>query len=838
MTGRGGRKRKPSAKPKSKAGAAARRARAGNGLVPTKITRKTAKPRREESGPLGWLLPTLESAYAPLTPRGALHPVGRPVTTSSLHTGPGSVVDASPSTWRDLILEYKRRKFSALSPAAAVLAAPAAPMVPGGRNWLPLGPSMVLNGQTVGDQPVSGRVAGLAVAPGGNVIYAATANGGVFVSTDGGTSWRSLMDNFDLDPTSFASASLICGAIAVDPTDLNRVFVGTGEGDTLQLFRSRITNALPAYRGVGVIRTDDGGGTWLTEASSPDLAGEAFFALAVDPRSHDTVLGATTIGLYRRHRNQQGDFVWTREREGVHPSVVATTSANKTRFFCALWDVTGSSSGVFHSDDGGKTWTATGTGFPTANTGRIAVGVQAGDRDLVYAFVATKQGTVHGLYRLNNVGSAWKKVSNVPDVLPVSDGRSQGDYDLAIAVDPGDPNRVYLGGSYANFEPWPGSVWRCVIGTVGAQVKVTNATSIGTHSHADVHVLVHTPNDPNELWCGCDGGVFLNRNPVGDGEFAGHNNGLASLCCNFVGQHPTDPNTLFTGLQDNGTAQTSSGPVWSHVFGGDGGYCVVNWANPKHVLVFANGRVYRSTTGGASGWSPVWQFGWATMTQPIVGLPYNPGSQGQANVVALAAGATVAVSRNFATSWAEQFTIPGGAGAGSVFALAMASPTRVFAGTTTGRVFRANKSASAWSVTRLDDVAGGPLGVQGLITDIAVDWSDATLGSVYVAFGGMGDRRRVWRFDGTRWEARSGLAGVSDLLDVEHNALAVDRLAPNNVYVGADIGVWHSPDSGRNWSPLQNGLPDSPVFDLQIHPTQRLLRAATHGRGLYELPLP
>jgi hypothetical protein len=120
---------------------------------------------------------------------------------------------------------------------------------------------------------------------------------------------------------------------------------------------------------------------------------------------------------------------------------------------------------------------------------------------------------------------------------------------------------------------------------------------------------------------------------------------------------------------------------------------------------------------------------------------------------------------------------------------------------------------------------------------VAVDWSDAALGSVYVTFGGKGDDRRVWRFDGAGWEARSGITGVSHLLDVEHNVLAVDRKAPQNIYVGADIGVWHSSDGGKNWQPLENGLPDAPVFDLQIHPNQRLLRASTHGRGIYELAL-
>ena len=111
------------------------------------------------------------------------------------------------------------------------------------------------------------------------------------------------------------------------------------------------------------------------------------------------------------------------------------------------------------------------------------------------------------------------------------------------------------------------------------------------------------------------------------------------------------------------------------------------------------------------------------------------------------------------------------------------------------------------------------------------------LSSAYIAFGGMGDRRRVWWFNGTTWADRSGTPGGSELLDVEHNALAVDPAAPNNIYAGADIGVWHSADGGLNWDPLQNGLPDAPVFDLQIHPTQRLLRVATHGRGVYEIPI-
>lgn len=833
-------------KTRGRAAAKARgRQQSSRKFVPIKLTGKKIVVERRDEGPLEWFLPEAESTFSRLVERGAapVAPVARAARAgfrSSLRPGEGESVlaDVGPATWIERLSEYKRRKVAAVARVArAGIIAPGAPAIPGARNWLPLGPAVVLNGQTVGDQPVAGRVVGLAVSADGSIVYAASASGGVFRSDDGGTSWRSLMDAFDLDPTNFASTSLACGAIAMDPADPNRVYVGTGEGDTHQMFRLRVINALPAYRGIGPIRTDDGGATWVSEptrAGSPTLAGEAFFALAVDPRNRDNVVAAATNGLYQRLPAAGGEFEWVQRRPGTHSSVTVASDGTTTRFFAAEWG-----QGVVCSTDG-ETWTAAGTAFPTTKVGRIALGVQSNDPNFAYAFVAHgTTGAVHGLYRLGGVDQSWKKVNSVPDVLPVIGGRSQGDYDLAIAVDPANANLVYLAGSFANISPFPGSVWRCAIQPSGAAFKVTASRSIGTHAHADLHVVVHTPGDPDELWCGCDGGVFLNRNPRGTGEFASQNNGLACLCCNFIAQHPTDPNILFTGLQDNGTARTAAGPIWTHVSGGDGGYCLVNWARPDLVLVFANGRVLRSVTGGTSddAWSTEWNFDWATMTQPIVSAPFNPAAPSDADVVAVGAGSLVFVSEDFAGSWPADlsFTLP--SGSGSVFALAFASTTRLYVGTTVGRVFRADRGDGGWSLQRLDDAAAGALGLVGLISDVAIDWSDANLDSVYVAFGGIGDRRRVWRFDGTRWDVRSGLDGDNGLLDVEHNALVVDSAAPENVYVAADIGVWHSPDGGANWTPLQNGLPDAPVYDLQVHPTQRLLRAATYGRGVYEMGL-
>lgn len=802
---------------------------------PVRLRPGARRPHHDEEGMWEWLMPQMESSYSRLGARGAPPPAGVARMSSHLTSASKAILQpAGPTVWRQAILEYRRRKVAA-RPRGVPAVAPGAAATPGGRNWVPLGPSVVLQGQTVGNQPVAGRVARLAIAPGGSIVYAASANGGVFRSGDGATTWRSLMDGFDLDPTSFASSSVICGAIALDAADPNRVYVGTGEGDTLQLFRSRIVAALPAYRGVGIIRTDDGGVTWVAEPSVPDLAGEACFAIAVDPGNRENAIVGTTAGLYRRTAAQQ----WTQLLPGVFPSVVVASGGGVTRFYCAQWSQDATPSRILYSDDGGAHWTAAGNGFAANDAGRIALGVQPQAPAPLYAFVASQStGVLQGVYRLDNVNDVWKSISNVPLVLPVDQGQSQGGYDLAIAVDPQDPNLIYLGGSYVNPDPFPASIWRCAIAPAAASYTVSQSASIGAYAHADVHSLTHTPGDSDELWCACDGGVFLNRAPRQSGQFASQNNGLSCLCSNFLGQHPTDPNILFTGLQDNGTACTAAGATWTHVMGGDGGYCVVNWANPQQVLVYANGTVYRSSNGGqsADGWSSVWDFGWATMTQPVVTPPYNPAQPQDADTVAVGAGSDVYVSRDFASTWAKPFTLPGAA-AGDTFALAFASATRLFIGTTVGQVFRADWSGKAWSVARLDNVPAGPLGLTGLISDVCVDTSDAQLGSIYVCFAGMGDARRVWRFDGTQWQDRSGTGGPNHLLDVEHNALVVDPQNAGSVYVGTDIGVWYSNNSGLAWSPLENGLPDAPVFDLQIHPAQRLLRAALHGRGVYEIPV-
>ncbi len=808
-------------------------------------------PREPESGPRSWLTPFLESTYSRIIPRShapsdadratresshiaALEPLGaEPAPLRSvLQPGLGEEVleDVPRDFWLRRLQEYQQRKFDAAEARAGRELVPMAAM-PGLNNWVPLGPAAVAHGQAIGRPAVGGRTSRMAVAAGGIRLYAATANGGVFRSDDGGSSWRSLMDGFEANPKSFASTSLCCGAIGISSTNADRVYVGTGEGDTDALFTLRLTSALPSYRGIGPIRTDDGGSTWVEETSSPSLAGFGFYQLAVDPGNHDTVVAATTNGLYQRV--VEGDSVtWLRRRAKAHTAVVVARSGGVTTFYAA------ERAGAVYQSTDGTTWTAVGTDFPTTGLGRIALGVQPDNPSVLYAVVASRGGELLGVYRLDGGSGPWKTISGTPDLLP---GR-QGDYDLCIAVDPTNANRIYLGGDRATAPPFSGSIHRCSVSVSGSGYQMTT-TSIGTSAHADVHSLDFVPGDPGRLWASTDGGCFLNLDPAGSEAFEPRNLGLSSLCTNYLGMSASEPAVMFVGLQDNGTARSIGEELWRHVLSGDGGYCIVHPTDPFQALAYANGKVFRTTNGGMDyrDWGdPVIAPPLGVMAEPLVGAPgsLRVALGARVSTDAVIAEAAIYVSDDFGQTWpvtsAPTMTLP--SGSGRIYSMVFASPTRLYVGTTAGQAFRADLSGSAWSLARIDNATGGPLPLVGLVSDLAVDWSDPTLQSVYLCFGGIGDPRHVWRFDGIAWQARSG-TGASSLLNIEHNAIVVDSANPTNVYVGADLGVWHSPDSGLNWAALELGLPDAPVLDLQLHRGARALRASTHGRGVYEYRL-
>jgi hypothetical protein len=766
---------------------------------------------------------------------------------------------------------------------------PGPPVPPPVSGWIPIGPSVVRQGQTPALPPVSGRVQAIAVARGGNPVYAGAANGGVWRSDDSGRTWRSLMESFDVDPHPVAEKdpgadSLSCGAVAIHPAHPDKIYVGTGEP------------VVHGYFGVGPVVSSDGGQSWVRETVAGDnslaLKGSLFYALAVDPGDPDRVVAATTKGLYRREPDRDGGYCWVHKPsggQGETTSVVATRTGNTTTFYAS-----GTDGHVFTSADG-ESWDEIGNAcpgtdgepaFPGENVKRVGLAVQPTNGCVVYALVARKTDEkLHGLYRLDLADGTWRKVLGVPADLLGGLGRwGGGASTMAIAVDPADVNRIYLGGTgvqvpnaYTGNAEICGAVYRCAITVSGTVVRAAPA-HIGATVHADIAALEFAPGDPDELWVGCDGGAFVSTNPAcADTRFRACNTGLAILEMNHLAQHPSEDAVLFCGTQDNGGVRFTGEPAWLYSAGGDCGYFVVNWHDPYQVLsTFTDGGVRRSVDGGTRyGYDdvnvPLAENEGVEFYAPIAGTPRRRAAtaaeaKAEAGIVAFGS-VRPWISTEFGDNWQsipngnlDDDALTGDGRQGNICSLVFASASRLYAGTTGGGVYQFvyTGTSSTWKRKPLHN-AGASLELTGPVTAIAVDPADHSGQSIYITFGrlGEGDYRHVWHFNGTRWEPRSGPEPPSiipiaigarphpiaadpvnlRLMDVHTNAIAVDPANPSHLYVGADIGIWRSTDAGKTWSTFSSGLPDAAVLDLLLHPDARLLRAATFGRGVYECGL-
>lgn len=777
-------------------------------------------------------------------------------------------------------------------------------VLPPDNNWIPIGPSSVRKGQAANSPIISGRTVDIAPLPNGKRVYIATANGGVWRSEDTGHTWKSLMDNHDLNPTARQSDSLACGAIAVIEgvtKEQDIIYVGSGEAQNLS--RSGSGHTSGGYGGVGPIISTDGGQNWITEDSfsnapsspSDSLLGQAFFQLAVDPNDQRTVVAATTDGIYVREPISTGatTYVWRKKSLPVlgntynSTSVIAVNHNNSTFFYVA---VNSASRGfVFESIDG-QTWTAHGTNFPNSRVGRISLSAQADNKNVLYAQVTlssatgtAQRGHLHGIYRWGIVDSTWRRIS-IPTSIrklfgPDLSKGGQGHYDTAIAVAPDNPNTIIVGGSgLVASNKWVSALHRCQITFTTTPTSSTtniitnlNATAvhIGSTVHADIHTIVWKPGQhtsPLELWVGCDGGVFYSCTATASNTtFLSKNAGLQTMTMNHLGLHPTEPSVIFCGTQDNGSIRYTGEEVWNMSFLGDGGYCVINWHKTNEILAtYTNHEINYSNLGGKRGIDTGRNVTLATNENvlfyaPLVGTPYNPSSttpSSEADLVAFGSE-RLWLSNDFGQTWASipnnvyNNTVPNLAVHdrldGRVRSIVFANPNKIYAGTMRGAVYRFIKTGTTWVATRLDDAGVAPKPLNLAITCIAIDPDNDD--NIYITLGGQTPTGHVWYYthNNSPTPTTSFWQSVSTgLLMVQHNSIIADPANPSHLYVGADIGVWHTNNKGVSWTPFSEGLPDAAVIDLEIFPAQNrggkqqpsLLRVATHGRGVFERTIP
>jgi len=796
--------------------------------------------------------------------------------------------------------------------------------------WAPLGPAPVASDATgFGGQDyswVSGRATAVAVDPAdssGNTVYVGGAYGGVWKSTDAGpvspspsgVTWVPVIDN---QPT------LAVGAIAIQPGNTNPansvILVGTGETNS----------SADSYYGLGILRSTDGGNTWALisqdSTGTRSFAGLGFSKIAFRTSNPSLVVAAAAAAA-------QGSIEGLENPVTVNRGLYYSINAGVSWTYASVKDVSatidpGSATsvvynpaartffaamryhGIYSSADG-INWTrlATqpGTGLssfacPAHTASPSSCPIYRGEfavvpgRNEMYVWYLDASDNDQGIWQTMDGGSTWTQLSdtgitNCGDSLGGC-GTSQGSYNLELAAVPnGTATDLYAGAI---------NIYKCTITSLSPSCSGTGSNTFLNLTHAygcppdfgsiarvhpDQHGLDFTvANGKAILYFANDGGIYRALDGYtglttgtcgGSNQFDSLNQTLGSMT-QFVSfsQHPTDPNTLLGGTQDNGSPATASSQMsasWLNVNEGDGGYNAINPNNPTewftantnvsiqrctlgiscHAQDFSNDVVVSNATlGGDSG----------AFYTPYILDPQNFGEL-LVGTCRLWRGATIGtgfavLTSNFETGSAATCT---GSEINLVRSLAaggikdsLGFSNVIYAGTdglgpsvpTGGHVW-VTTNASGGAGTWFDRTATiNPGGFP--ISDVAIDASDATGKTAYLTIMGF-HVSHVWKTSnaGVNWTDFT-----ANLPDAPANAILVDKGASpttGTVYVATDVGVFSSSTASANWTEVgpapSNGqagyLPNVSVTALRMFNSAgtKKLRASTYGRGVWEFTL-
>ena len=702
----------------------------------------------------------------------------------------------------------------------------------------------------LGPGNIGGRTRVLLVDPDQpNVMYTAGVSGGIWKSINAGAKWEPIGDDL---------ANIAVNAMAMDPRDHDVIYAGTGEG----YFREDVRGTALPLRGDGIFVTRDGGETWtrITPAGSADF--HWVNNLVVSPHDSTRIYAATRTGVWRT--SDSGGH-WTRvlatNVTGGCLDLAHRTDTNGDYLFAACGTFAQSTVYRAKNAESDAAWEAV---LSEEFMGRTSLAIAPSNPSMVYALAASNeegnynQGLL-AVYRSSANGDAgsWEPrlTNDSPDFLQTllltnplaasgeicSSAREwvpMGWYCNTIAVDPTDPNRVWVGGV---------DLFRSDDG--GASFGFASywwATSDEpTFVHADQHAIVFHPgydgSSNKTVYFANDGGIYRTDDALAEiatGEksacdpinskmtFTSLNNsyGVTQFYHGAVGP---DGKTFLGGTQDNGTllGTIDAGPnQWLRVVGGDGGYVAIDQEQPRYMYGETQwGDMVRSTNGGE---------GWRRSSSDLRGeeflfvTPFTMDPRYDTRRLWIG-GRSVWVTTDRGENWRRASTpFPA-----LISAIAVHPNTSdvVIAGTAAGHIARNAAATTATVATPWTLVQPRA----GFVSSVAFDPAEpSTIYATYAGFGGA----HVWvsHDSGATWSPRDG-----NLPDLPVHAIAVDPTNRDRLYLGTDLGVFVSLDRGLTWAVENTGFANAVTEALFIAPgaSGPAVYAFTHGRGAWRAEL-
>lgn len=703
----------------------------------------------------------------------------------------------------------------------------------------------------LGPTNISGRCTDVeAISPRGEqyTIWIAAATGGVWKSLNEGTTFEPVFDDMPC-------ASI--GDIAIDPTDPDVVWVGTGEAN---IFRS-------SNSGCGLFKTIDGGETWIDMGLNGT---HTIPRIRIHPENPDIVYVAAGGHEWTRNserglfKTTDGGVTWEKilyvnDETGVNDVVLHP--AESDTLYATTWQRTRlkwydprtfenhEHSGVWKSTDGGANWQRINDGLPEPHfRGRIGIDIARSNPDVLYAYVDSyeiaekaKPGQkdsygrpmkdrIKGatIYRTADGGQTWEQVSGLDEKTSKLMESHSGTYGWVfsqIRVDPRDENRIYTLGLALNVSEDGGKTYEVLTGM-----------------HMDHHGLWIDPANPDYLLNVQDGGLAISYDRGENWKIPLEPLPLAQF---FTLEFDmAEPFRVYGSIQDHGsyvgTVDISRGrsnlrPVeFDWTLGGEG---TTHAVDPRDGTVYAStfyGNVERQDPDGSDEKTllpppyPDEERMRGQWLAPTLLSPHNPD-------IVYHGMETVLISRDRGNTWEsispdlshnDPEKKKGDIAYQTITALSE-SPLRfglIYAGTDDGRVWRTKDGGAEWK-----EIGSPPVPEKWVSRLVA---SQHDLGTVFLTQTGRRDddfQVYVWKSTdlGETWTDISGNLPLGPVNVIREDPKTEDRL-----FVGTDASVYVTKDGGETWA-VMGDLPFVYVHDLVFHPRDRMIAIGTHGRGVW-----
>ena len=622
-------------------------------------------------------------------------------------------------------------------------------------------------------------------------IFAGCVSGGLWRTTDGGTSWTAIND---------AASSLSVTCIVQNPLKTNEIYYGTGE----------VRAASQGVSGEGIFKSTDGG---LTFTQLPSTIGNGEMRLcnymAHSPTDSNTVYVGTASGVWV---SANGGTTWAKILTGASNGVIPHPNGQTL----ATVQGVAATSGIFKATTGSNFVKITNPTFPTASVGRILIANCKAFPNVVYAMFFNSDYSAEGnlgIFKSSDFGTNWRRM-DTDSTLNRAVGTTYQAYCQVFGVHPSDTNRLVLGALYMKKSLDGGLTYQSL-----------------NYGHSDNHTFVNIENSDNIL-IGSDGGVH--KTTWGNTTVQSLNNRYTTFQF-YAGNYAPRGKIAVGGTQDNGTWRFLTTLARSSQ-GGDGGYAHVSQQDSSVAYFsYQNGVVNRST-GFIGGTGLISANPTAAVAEGVdfineFQINYTDGNQ---LYYRSHKGLWRTVDRG--VTWGRLNVADLTPRIQAIGVSNEANPSVYIGGN--GCFYRFDSAATSTAATNMKDLRTN---VPDSVNQFA--WGTIAVhpsvnSTIYVGMTTTSPKPRAWRVLNAhtatpKWENITGdLASTLPVYQIQPHPDKPDSL----LFAATAFGFYVSSNNGKNWV-KDTRIPNVPIFEMRLRASDRTLFLFTHGRGVWFIQL-